>query len=186
MQKKKGISLIVLVITIIVMIILASAILISLSNSGIIGKANEAVKASDLKAVQNVAALAWAEAYLDKKSAIEIESYVRAELADYGVTDATHIIRFNDNGVEVLEYTLGNLIEGPEDYLQAVKAHEVFRMRAVCIYNENTKDTQICSEINELLVKIRDTIKKAQSLSLGFSKYLFSSSIVITDALFPV
>jgi len=66
--------------------------------------------------------------------------------------------------VECLNIYLQNLkIEGPEDYLQAVKAHEVFRMRAVCIYNENTKDTQICSEINELLVKIRDTIKKAQS-----------------------
>lgn len=43
MQTKKGISLIVLVITIIVMIILAGAIILTLNNSGIIGKASETV-----------------------------------------------------------------------------------------------------------------------------------------------
>ena len=42
MEKRQGISLIVLVITIIVMIILAAAIIISLNNSGIIGKAQTA------------------------------------------------------------------------------------------------------------------------------------------------
>ena len=47
-QNKHGISLIVLVITIIVMIILAATIMISLSNNGIIGKANEAVIANDI------------------------------------------------------------------------------------------------------------------------------------------
>ena len=43
MQRKQGISLIVLVITIIVMIILAAAIILSLNNAGIIGNANQAV-----------------------------------------------------------------------------------------------------------------------------------------------
>ncbi len=49
MQKKKGISLIVLVITIIVMVILASTIVISLSSSNVISKAEEAVFKSDMK-----------------------------------------------------------------------------------------------------------------------------------------
>ena len=44
MKKKQGISLIVLVITIIVMIILAASVVLTLSNSGIINKANEAVE----------------------------------------------------------------------------------------------------------------------------------------------
>ena len=52
MQKNKGISLIVLVITIIVMIILAGSIIITLSNSGIINKANEAVDLSNEKQMQ--------------------------------------------------------------------------------------------------------------------------------------
>jgi len=108
------------VITIIVMIILASAILISLSNSGIIGKANEAVKANDLKSAQNIAALAWAEAYLDKKSAIEIESYVRAELQKHGITDANYKISFTDTGVSVSLPTLGDVIKGAEDYGRAI------------------------------------------------------------------
>ena len=47
-KQKKGISLIVLIITIIVMIILAAAIILSLSSSGIIGKANEAKIANDI------------------------------------------------------------------------------------------------------------------------------------------
>ena len=51
MQKKKGISLIVLVITIIVMIILAGTIILSLNNNGIIEKANEAVEGNNQKQV---------------------------------------------------------------------------------------------------------------------------------------
>ncbi len=47
LEEKRGISLIALVITIIVMIILAAAIILSLSNSGIIGKANKAKTDSD-------------------------------------------------------------------------------------------------------------------------------------------
>ncbi len=63
---KRGISLIVLVITIIVMIILASAIILSLSNSGIIGKANQAKKASDLANARDLVTLAYADWELDE------------------------------------------------------------------------------------------------------------------------
>ena len=43
------------------MIILAGSVVISMSNNGIIGKANTAVDESDLKRVQNLAAIAWAD-----------------------------------------------------------------------------------------------------------------------------
>ena len=66
MQKNKGISLIVLVITIIVMIILAGSIILSLSNNGIIGKANEAVDVTNEASVRQLVELKWAEAYLDE------------------------------------------------------------------------------------------------------------------------
>ena len=54
---KKGISLIVLVITIIVMIIIAASVVITLTNTGITNKANEAVDLTNEKQVQNLAAL---------------------------------------------------------------------------------------------------------------------------------
>ena len=58
---KKGISLIVLVITIIVMIILAASVVITLSNTGVINRASEAVNLTNEAAVQDLAALIWAE-----------------------------------------------------------------------------------------------------------------------------
>lgn len=72
---KKGISLIVLVITIIVMIVLAAAIILSLSSSGIIGRANEAKSKTDVANAKQVVAMAQAEWQLD-------EAKLRAE---YGV-----------------------------------------------------------------------------------------------------
>ncbi|MBR5227817.1 MAG: hypothetical protein IKV94_04175 [Clostridia bacterium] len=57
---KKGISLIVLVITIIVLAILAGAIIISLSNTNIIEQANNAADAADLANVKYAVALEYA------------------------------------------------------------------------------------------------------------------------------
>ena len=82
-RNKRGISLIVLVITIIVMIILAGAVIISLGNAGIIGKAQEAVDANNLKQVQQLAALAWSEAYIDimEEELTETEKQAKLEAA---------------------------------------------------------------------------------------------------------
>ena len=63
---KKGISLIVLVITIIVMIILAATVVISLSNTGIIDRADQAVQLTNEKQVQDLAAMVGAEKYMDE------------------------------------------------------------------------------------------------------------------------
>jgi len=58
---KKGISLIVLVITIIVMIIIAGAIIISLNSSNVISKADQAVLASDLATLKAELAVKYAD-----------------------------------------------------------------------------------------------------------------------------
>ena len=47
------------------MIILALSIILTLNNSRIINKTNEAVKTTDLKTIEQMASLAWSEAYLD-------------------------------------------------------------------------------------------------------------------------
>lgn len=58
---KKGISLIVLVITIIVMIIIAGAIIISLNSSNVIDQANNAVEASDIANLRSALTLDYAD-----------------------------------------------------------------------------------------------------------------------------
>ena len=58
---KRGISLIVLVITIIIMIILATAIILSLQSSGIIGRSNKAKEDTDASSLKEAATLKYAE-----------------------------------------------------------------------------------------------------------------------------
>ncbi len=83
MKNKKGISLIVLVITIIVMIILAASVVITLSNTGVINKAGEAVDKTNMQQVQNLASLVWSEEYLDGKRGDTLKEDVLKELEDY-------------------------------------------------------------------------------------------------------
>ena len=104
MKTKKGISLIVLVITIIVMIILAAAVVVSLSSTGIINKAGDAVEATDLAQVQNLAALAWAEAYTDGiRDDFVFQKRVEESLKNSNVSTNKYSIVANSAGVVVLE-----------------------------------------------------------------------------------
>ena len=99
MKKKKGISLIVLIITIIVMIILAATAILTLSNSGIINRANEAVEKTDLAQVKNLAALKWSEAYLRNEK--DIETYVLNGLKNERINIDKYDITVTLNGVDV-------------------------------------------------------------------------------------
>ena len=102
MQRKKGISLIVLVITIIVMIILAGAIILSLNNAGIIGKASEAVEKTNLKQVQTLAQLKWSEAYLrDEKQLWQLKKAVREGLTAEGINIEEYDIKITTKGTTV-------------------------------------------------------------------------------------
>ena len=89
---KGGISLIVLVITIIVMIILAAAIILSLSNSGIIGKANKAKTDSDtanLKEYVNTLRAEWELMTADEQTAEgSFEAYANKKLEKSGYKGA--------------------------------------------------------------------------------------------------
>ena len=58
---KRGVSLIVLVITIIIMIIIAGAIILSLNGSGILGRANTAQKSTNYQSAKEVAIMAKAD-----------------------------------------------------------------------------------------------------------------------------
>ncbi len=104
MQKKKGISLIVLVITIIVMIILAAAVVITLSNTGVIDRASQAVDLTNEAQVQDLAALVWADAYLNPDKKADIVNVVKQELAEQGVTEDEWNIKVSNTGVEVTKW----------------------------------------------------------------------------------
>ena len=114
MRNKKGISLIVLVITIIVMIILAAAVVISLNNTGVINKASHAVELTNEKQVQDMAALVWAECYLDPDKRENIETSVKAELEKQGITEDKWNITVTNTGVTV---TNKNPNETPADFV---------------------------------------------------------------------
>ena len=103
MQKKKGISLIVLIITIIVMIILASSVILTLSNSGIINRANEAVEKSNLANVKHIASMGWSEAYLNgARTKKELELGVRKALEDNKISSKEFVTFVTTGGVDVM------------------------------------------------------------------------------------
>ena len=101
MQKKQGISLIVLVITIIVMIILAATVVISLSNTGIIDRAGKAVDLTNEASVQDLAALTWADAYMNDKRGEALVTEVTTKLSEQGVKSEDWNITISDTGIVV-------------------------------------------------------------------------------------
>ena len=98
MKRKQGISLIVLVITIIVMIILAASVVITLSNSGIIDKANTAVEATNKKTVEQLASIIWLEEYMEGKRGETLKEAVLDKLEDY---NSEYTITVTDDGITV-------------------------------------------------------------------------------------
>ena len=108
MQKKQGISLIVLVITIIVMIILAASVVITLSNTGVINRASQAVDLTNESQVQDLAALTWADAYMDNKRGTDLVNEVTTKLGEQGVTSDKWNITVTDTGVTVTNKNSGS------------------------------------------------------------------------------
>jgi len=102
-KNKRGISLIVLVITIIVMIILATAIILSLNSSDIIGKANEAKTSSDTankKAAASVLLAEYELAVVNGETTKTASEYVKEGLAAQGI-DASDIAITEDGEILV-------------------------------------------------------------------------------------
>ena len=80
LKTKEGVSLIVLVITIIVMIVLAGAVILALNNSGIIGKANIGRAKSDLSTLMEEVQVKAAER---KLNGLDVDG--RYKLSDWGI-----------------------------------------------------------------------------------------------------
>ncbi len=121
-NQRKGISLIVLIVTIIVMIILAGAIILTLNNSGVIGRAEEATEKTNEQAIKEAANMAYGDWVLAKQMDNETRSadeYVKSKLKEQGfrdeqlenlvVTDDGKItIIKNDDTNEIISFTIGD------------------------------------------------------------------------------
>ncbi|MDD4375880.1 MAG: hypothetical protein PHR25_03770 [Clostridia bacterium] len=103
---KKGISLIVLVITIIVMIIIAGAIILSLNSSDITGQANRATFTSDRANLQAEYALKYAEKMTAENPSPTVaigELTAPTKYTKYGawgIDSATGTVTFTLNGTD--------------------------------------------------------------------------------------
>ena len=115
MRRNKGISLIVLVITIIVMIILAGSIIITLSNSGIINKANEAVEMSNEAQLKE---MATAELIINgwysgqDFSAAQVEA-LKKQFGEQGVNQLRKdTLVLSKDGTTITLYSTGDMVKG--------------------------------------------------------------------------
>jgi len=135
MQEKKGISLIVLVITIIVMIVLAGAIILSLNNAGIIGKANQAVRDTDEATVKELAQMAWAEAYTEYgENKDKLEEGVKNTLIKNKINLEDYAIIVTTRGVEISKGWL-------RDGLTVIKGSQKLCIGDVVNYDETKGGT---------------------------------------------
>lgn len=103
------------------MIILAASVVITLSNTGIINKANQAVDLTNAQQVQDLAALLWADAYMNNLRDEELAGEVTRKLGEQGVTASEWNITVTNAGITVTSkdnssITLGSLINSAENY----------------------------------------------------------------------
>jgi len=145
MESKKGVSLIVLIITIIVMIILAGTIILSLNNTGIIKKAQGAVDVTNEKEVQQLVALLWAEAYMDEtvETQEQFEAYVMAGLAKNNIDASSYAIRVTTKGASASlipqewRESVSNIVDGvpiPKGFVASSATGENTKNGGLVIY----------------------------------------------------
>ena len=152
-EQKRGISLIVLVITIIVMIILAAAIILSLDGSNIIERAKGAQSSNDVATAKEIVALAKSEWSFERQEGYDtFREYAESKLEEAGfdmdntyVEDSGRVLfdtaaRFAKAGVEIGTEVTGYTLNSTATYTTSGK--------------ENTYDSEEDTETNPQPVTI--------------------------------
>ena len=173
MQKRKGISLIVLVITIIVMMILAASVVITLSNTGIVERASQAVQLTDEKQVQDMAAIAWADCYIEEYRGSALVEEVTRRLASQGVSTTDWNITITDTGVTVKDKNSSwdVVYEGSLTSVEGiVDLSDVMAFNANSIYRVTVESNEFTGVIEGRLI--------GSEIEEDYEKYMFA---VITD-----
>ena len=84
------------------MIILAASVVITLSNTGVINRADQAVKVTDEKQIEQLVNMAWADAYAGgKRTEEELKGAVEQVLSENKVDTNKVAINVTEKGVEV-------------------------------------------------------------------------------------
>ena len=110
-MKKSGMSLMTLVITVILMIIIAGVAIVNLSKSDIIDKAEQAVDDMNLKNIQQIANMAYADIYFDN-----LISNIRRELTAEEIRE-----RMIQNGMEEDELNKYDIVVEDGDVFVTIK-----------------------------------------------------------------
>ena len=156
MQEKKGISLIVLIITIIVMIILAGAVIITISNTGIIDMAQEATKATNLKQLKELVSVTWSGAYM-KGARTDAEFEQALETAKQtgvlkGIDLSEYVVEISASGADVYYYptqwqtSVTTIVDGvpiPKGFVASPYAGENKKNSGLVIYELQGNETAI-------------------------------------------
>lgn len=153
-MNKRGVSLVTLVLTIIILVILTGVIIVSINNNAVIGEANKATMKQNQVQAQQVASLAFAEKVMDgiEDEAI-IKSYVEASLVANGYKLSDYKITVDSDGVKVVAYenliydSNGNvteLVDGvpiPKGFVASSVAGENTKAGGLVIYEGDTAVT---------------------------------------------
>lgn len=116
-KKKKGISLIVLIITIVVIIILATAIIVNIAKTNIIDNANEATNKNNEAQINEKVQLMIADYFIEKQNKVTLEAFLSAKKEKGEIED------FVNNGDGTYKVTLdGYYVIIDESNLNVTKA----------------------------------------------------------------
>ena len=137
MQKREGISLIVLVITIIVMIILAGVIILTIRNDDVISNANKAVDLTNINNIQQLAELKWANAYYNGlRTQKELKEYVLNELQEEGINVNEYAITVTTKGTQVIRSVIATVdgVPIPKGFVASQATGENTKAGGLVIY----------------------------------------------------
>ena len=158
LKSKKGISLAVLIITIIVMVILTGVVVISIGDSGTIDMAKDAVNKTNMKQIESLVMMGWADGYMaGLRTQPELEEYVFDYLATNNVTvkgDFDVIVTTEGAQLKVIEKTeapeawtnVTRIVDGvpiPKGFVESPYRGESTKDGGLVIYELRTGETEI-------------------------------------------
>lgn len=174
-KTKKGISMIVLVITIVVMIILAGAVILTLTNTGIIGKANLAKVETDLSALKDEVKVKRGERELKDQ---DIKGTYK--LSEWGITNSTYEDRVviaagelrvrntgSDDEIEKAATELGIILKTDSTVLPNTKGENIVNYR---IYGNSVQDGTPSPASPAEIKSLGDLVTDTKDVNYGMYK----------------
>ena len=139
-KDKRGISLIVLVITIIIMIILAATVILSLNSSNVVSKATEAREKSDIANARNLVAMSKAEWELMSETERATHSHSFSNYAKTKLQGAGYTVENTAGAYEVTDKGEVNIYPKiPDGFKASIYAGENTVAGGLVIYEKNSE-----------------------------------------------